>query len=200
MNNLLQLASLKNRYLCMRHGESIANQQGLIVSAAVNGVSGYGLSDIGRSQILKRINVNAEIDAATRIVSSDFKRARESAEIAHDLLACKAEIKISEKLRERYFGDFELGTNSHYQTVWDNDAISSAHTIDNVESADAVLDRTTSLVLSLEKEYTGEIFLLVSHGDALQILQTAFNRSAASEHRHFPHLETSEIRELLLAS
>ena len=41
--------------------------------------------------------------------------------------------------------------------------------------------------------------LLVSHGDALQILQTAFHRMDASRHRQLDHLDTAEIRLLTLA-
>lgn len=198
MNNQLKLSSLNNRYFCMRHGESIANQQGIIVSKAENGVTGYGLSESGRVQIEQRVKASFNQHVFTKIISSDFKRARESAEIAQSLLHLKQEIIYSENLRERFFGDFELMPNDCYQTVWDNDAVNSAHNDNNVESADEVMNRTFSLVLNLEKEFNGETFLLVSHGDALQILQAAFHKYPASEHRLLPHLDTAEIRELVL--
>lgn len=183
----------------MRHGQSIANQKGLIVSAPENGVSDYGLSDEGRVQVERSIRVIPESVRITQIISSDFKRARESAEIGHQILGGKHEIIFEKSLRERFFGDFELKPNNHYQTVWDDDTVSSAHTKNNVESADTVMKRATSLVLSLEKDFNGESFLLVSHGDTLQILHTAFQKQDASRHRGIPHLETAEIRELILA-
>lgn len=51
---------LRNRYFLFRHGHSLANQGGIIVSAAENGVpamggplgTGWGLSDKGKEQIL----------------------------------------------------------------------------------------------------------------------------------------------------
>lgn len=184
----------------MRHGESIANQQGIIVSKAENGLSGYGLCESGRIQIEQSVKANSYQHTFTQIISSDFKRARESAEIAQALLQFNQDIIFAENLRERFFGDFELKQNDCYKIVWDNDAVNSAHTIDKVESADAVMDRTSSLVQSIEKKFTGETFLLVSHGDALQILQAAFHKSPASEHRLLPHLDTAEIRELVLTS
>ena len=183
----------------MRHGESIANQQGIIVSAPENGLSDYGLSDSGQTNIKQSLEAGV-LPQITHIISSDFKRARESAEIAQALLQFNQDITFTENLRERFFGDFELKANDCYQIVWDNDAVNSAHTIDNVESADAVMDRTSSLIQSIEKKFTGETFLLVSHGDALQILQAAFHKSPASEHRLLPHLDTAEIRELVLTS
>ena len=199
MNYLQTQKTLNNRYFVMRHGESIANQKGLIVSAPENGVPDYCLSAIGRFQLEQSVEANTLLSGVTKIFSSDFKRARESAEIAHSLLNCKDDVTLSENLRERFFGDFEMSSNIHYQTVWDNDAVNSGHSIDNVESADAVMERTSSLVLSLEKEYSGKMFLLVSHGDALQILQAAFLKTEASTHRSLPHLQTAEIRELILA-
>jgi probable phosphoglycerate mutase len=184
----------------MRHGESTANQQGIIVSKTENGLSGYGLSESGRKQIEQSVDERSNLHVFTQIISSDFKRARESAEIAHALLHLKQEIIYSENLRERFFGDFELMQNNCYQIVWDHDAVNSNHNQNNVESADAVMNRTSSLVLNLEKEFKRETFLLVSHGDALQILQAAFHKSPASEHRQLPHLDTAEIRELVLTT
>ncbi len=63
-------------------------------------------------------------------------------------------LSLAENLCERFFGDFELSSNIHYQTVWDNDAVSSTHTIDSVESPNTVMERATSLVLSLEEDYS----------------------------------------------
>jgi len=88
--------------------------------------------------------------------------------------------------------------NTHYQTVWNNDAIDSSHTINNAESADAVMKRVTKLIASLEKQYNSETFLLVAHGDTIQILQTAFKKLPASKQREMIHLETAEIRKLTL--
>lgn len=201
MNHLFKVTHLKNTYFALRHGESMANVEGLIVSTPENGVPKYGLSDEGRAQVTKSVTsakANNELDASTRIVSSDFKRAHESAEIALQILASKVAIELNARLRERDFGDFELMDNTHYQIVWDNDAVDSSHTIDNAESADSVMQRATELIISLEKKYQGETFLLVAHGDTIQILQTAFKQYPASKQREMVHLETAEIRKLEL--
>ena len=58
--------------------------------------------------------------------------------------------------------------------------------------------RVTALVIELERRYAATNLLLVSHGDALQILQTAFARQDAATHRQLKHLHTDEIRCLLL--
>ena len=105
---------------------------------------------------------------------------------------------MTPKLRERFFGAWEKQHNSNYQNVWADDILDGAHKHNDVESTREVLSRTTSLIRELENSYTGRTILLVSHGDALQILQTAFERVDSSCHRLVPHLETGEIRRLQL--
>jgi probable phosphoglycerate mutase len=132
------------------------------------------------------------------IITSDFKRARESAEIASEILGSRPILR--KELRERFFGDFEGKPNSHYEDVWRDDANDPNHTNHNVESANSVLDRTTKLISEYNAYWQNLTFLLVSHGDALQILQTGFHKVPASKHRSLPHLATAEVRELTLAT
>lgn len=208
MNHIKQFTHLKNNYFAIRHGQSVANEEGIIISDPVNGVDEYGLTQEGRNQVTQSIQKHLTLttDLATKnklssdafIFHSDFKRAKETAEIVYELLGCRKAMMPETRLRERHFGDFELTSNSNYDIVWNNDANDGAHTIDNVESAEAVMQRATELVLYLEESYQGETILLVAHGDTIQILQTAFGKQPASKQREFPHLETAEIREFLL--
>ena len=99
-------------------------------------------------------------------------------------------------MRERWFGDWEKQHNSKYQKVWDEDVLDAEHKKFNVESAQTVQDRTISLIHDLETQHTGKKILLVSHGDALQIMQTGFLSKSPKVHRELPHLNTAEIREL----
>ena len=198
MNHLLSLERLKNRYFIMRHGKSLANQVELIVSSPGNGVNSYGLHEQGREQVIQSVEATPALNEVSLILSSDFQRALESAEIAHDLLGCPEDIVFHKLLRERFFGEFELSSSENYQTVWDEDGLDASHTKFGVESVDAVMDRATTLITTLEGYFTDVSFLLVSHGDVLQILQTAFHHLPASEHRSVPHLDTAEVRELIV--
>ncbi len=201
MNQLIDITELNNKYFILRHGESLANVEGIIVSTPENGLEKYGLSDEGRAQIEQTINkakADELLGSKTRIVSSDFKRAYESAVIAGEILDTEYLIEPEPRLRERDFGSFELLSNEHYQTVWDKDAEDSSHTSSNVESADAVMQRATAFLWSLESYYDDQTFLLVAHGDTLQILLTAFKKLPASCQRDIKHLETAEIRSLEL--
>ena len=183
----------------MRHAQSLANCEGLIVSRPENGLLNYGLSKKGQLQVKdSAFKFIYTFDRKIQIISSDFKRAKETADVIHQSLRVTTAIKFDERLRERDFGDFELHSDMHYQTTWDNDAKDSSHTINNVESADDVMTRVTKLIVDIEKEYSKSTLLLVAHGDTLQILQTAFQKQAATKQRELAHLENAEIRELFL--
>ena len=199
MNHLSNYADLSNDYYVMRHGHSLANQQGLIVSHPVNGCGGFGLSERGREQVRASLQHNDLLDADTIILSSDFSRAVESATIAADLLDCSVGVEIDLRLRERDFGELELGPDSAYASVWEQDEQDADGLFRAVESANQVMARVTGLILDLEQRHVDATLLLVSHGDALQILQTAFAGRDASAHRQLQHLQTAEIRPLLLS-
>jgi len=182
----------------MRHGHSLANQQGIIVSHPVNGCGAYGLSDLGRRQVADGLAGDHGLDEATLIVSSDFRRALETAQIAHRRLACRQPIVFDERLRERNFGELELTSDNGYAGVWQQDAADPDSNRRGVESPNQVMRRVTSLVADYESSHRDATLLLVSHGDALQLLQTAFGKQDAARHRSLDHLETAEIRLLRL--
>ena len=198
MNFLFNIDRLNNRYFAMRHGHSLANQQGIIVSHPDNGRSNYGLSELGREQVAASLQQDNHLDADTVVVTSDFKRARETAGIVLEILACRRPVYEEPRLRERYFGELELAADEGYEEVWQQDAANPDNQTRGVESVNQVMARVTSIVADYENQYLGAIILIISHGDALQILQTAFARLDASTHRQLDHLHTAEIRQLLI--
>jgi broad specificity phosphatase PhoE len=187
---------LANTFSVMRHGQSRANVAGLIVSRIENDQRGdYGLSDAGRAQALAAAT-NCALPADTVICSSDFARARQTAEIVRAHLGAE-DVEVAEALRERCFGEWEGSSSDNYARVWAADEAGSDPG-GGVEPVRAVLDRTTALVADLERRYNGRHILLVSHGDALQILQAGFLRMNPAAHRSLPGLQTAEIRRLHL--
>jgi broad specificity phosphatase PhoE len=191
---------LHNTYYAMRHGRSLANEEELIISHPDLAVGQYGLTEVGRREIASAIIEamrDRTLDSTTLIAASDFARARESAEIARDLLGAQ-DIIVTPKLRERFFGTWDRQHHDNYRQVWDEDAVDGAQRHNEVESTQEVLTRTTSLVMELEASYSGRNILMISHGDTLQILQTAFERVTSANHRLLPHLQTGEIRQLEL--
>jgi probable phosphoglycerate mutase len=216
MNHLTGTERLVNRYHVMRHGQSKANEAGVIVSRIETDRSGdWGLSEAGRGQALAAAQ-RCGLPADTVICSSDFSRARQTAEIVRAQLGA-AEVTLAEELRERCFGDLEGTPAANYARVWQADNAGAggatsqtganqtgashegaSHAGDGIETAAAVLDRATALIADLERRHSGRDVLLVSHGDTLQILEAGFLRMDPARHRTVPHLETAEIRELHL--
>ena len=201
---------LKNHYLVMRHGQSLANIAGIIVSHPANGLNDYGLSDNGRQQVKQTIQ-SSNLNTNIHLVSSDFKRTRETAEIVHQQLNCRHDIVFDTRLRERNFGDYELGPDKHYPDVWAVDESNPEQSSPgknnsvkntpekskyNVETVQSVLQRAVAVVIDFEKQHNASTCLLIAHGDILQILQTAFYGLPPHHHRQLPHLDTAGLRAL----
>ena len=126
MNYLQDLEHLRNSYYALRHGRSVANDQELIVSHPDDGVPHYGLSDEGRRQVARAIEAamrDDALDETTLVISSDFARARESAEIARAILNTP-DLTVTPLLRERFFGAWDKQHNSNYEHVWADDMVS----------------------------------------------------------------------------
>lgn len=191
----MDITSLKNTYFLMRHGHSKANEAGLIISDPKTGTTLYGLTGKGINQVNESVRHTEELTKGTIIYCSDFTRTKETAEIVRNELNCQT-VKITTKLRERFFGDFEGKNHQHYEDVWKNDRIDDNNNVANVESPAAVAARTSELIKELENRHTGQTILLVSHGDCLQILQTVFLGVPPRDHRSLPHLGTAEIRKI----
>jgi broad specificity phosphatase PhoE len=197
MNHLAGRGPLANRYFVMRHGRSRPNAAGLIVSDPGSGCRAEaGLSAAGRAEVTAAVTTRpAGLGPATVVLCSEFSRAIQSAAIVcRGLQAAPA--RTDWRLRERAFGELEGGPDQNYELVWAADGVDGSHQLLGVESADAVLDRTTGLVVDLEQRARDATFLLVSHGDVLQILQCGFAGLAAGQHRAVSPLHTAELREL----
>mgnify|MGYP001568028230 CR=1 FL=1 len=203
MNHLQWLERLNNSFFALRHGKSKPNEEGIIISDPEVGTKSYGLVNKGRIQVrdsIRRAMQSGVINKRVVIVSSDFKRAYESAEIAKAVTGSTEDIVIRKELRERSFGGLNGQSNIHYQTVWALDEINPNHEINGVESVRHVLDRTTRLIVELDSSHKGKTFILASHGDTLQILDTGFRKISPGRHRRIQHLETGELRELTLTA
>jgi probable phosphoglycerate mutase len=130
------------------------------------------------------------------IVSSPFRRARESAAIARIVLGSEAPLVVDARLRERHFGALEGQSATRYEEIWNADAADPHHCRHGAEAAAAVRSRTVDLVLDLEREHAARCILLVAHGDTLQLLWTAFACRDAATHRQRTPLPPAGLEEL----
>ncbi|MGH7195783.1 MAG: histidine phosphatase family protein [Candidatus Saccharimonadales bacterium] len=103
MNRLASIDKLNNRYFIMRHGQSRANIEEIIVSDPKLGKSSrYGLTDLGKQQA-EQAAKNSGLSQNIIIYSSDFSCARQTADIVGRIIGV-SEIKTVPALCERNFG------------------------------------------------------------------------------------------------
>ncbi|XP_021774511.1 uncharacterized protein LOC110738419 [Chenopodium quinoa] len=184
---------LKNKYWILRHGKSIPNQKGLIVSSLENGVlPEYQLAELGVKQAqlageqfqkdLKDANIPLE---NVRICYSPFARTAHTAKVVASVLNLPFEgsqCKVFEDLRERYFGpSYELSSHDRYPEIWALDEKDPFQRPEGGECAADVVSRLLKAIGEMEAMFEGCSILIVSHGDPLQMLQTILN--AAKEYK-----------------
>jgi len=189
----LDTASLKNRYYAFRHGESKANVEGIIVSDPAIGTAKYGLSEKGRGQVEESATRLSAVVFRAVIVTSDFLRTIETAEIVRRVSGVDS-VRLDQRMRERQFGRWEGARYTHYSDTWQKDTVDPEQMVDGVESANAVRRRMVDAVLSLEADFSGCDIVLVSHGDPLRLLQTAFEGMDTALNRTLPYFETAGWR------
>jgi probable phosphoglycerate mutase len=188
-------SQLRNRYFLLRHGQSEANRWGLIASSPGVAVSQFGLTQTGREQISRSIDQHRErLAAIDRIFTSDFRRARETAEIVASVL--RAPVEEAVQLRERDFGQWDGQPDDHYRTVWSADAEDPTHQQWGVESVAAVARRMSLFIGTVDQSGFQQSYLIVSHGDPLQILITTASGRDLRLHRQLEPLTTAELRPL----
>jgi broad specificity phosphatase PhoE len=187
-------SSFRNNYLLMRHGESEANVSGVIVSDPKIGCERFGLTALGSQQIMSSVK-GFSGDTITQIVCSDFLRTLQTARLAAEILNLP-EPEQEVGLRERFFGDWDGMSAEHYEKIWQRDEVGEEFN-DGVEPPQTVLQRGVDVLVKLEAQYQGQVILLISHGDMLQILSTLFTGISPNKHRSLTHHQTAEIRYLI---
>jgi len=183
---------MNNIYFFMRHGQSKANVKHIIISDPKNGVKHYGLSALGKQQAKDSIKANKDLDKNTIIYSSDFKRARDTAEIVSNYLKSKKPI-LRKELRERFLGDYEKGKEDIFDQLWSEDL--KGRTLKSVESVVSVAIRINTLIQEIEKKHKGKTILLVAHGDIISIGLSIINKKELRKHHAiFSVLKNGEIK------
>lgn len=178
----------------MRHGQSIANVEQIVVSAPDRrALVECGLTALGRRQA-REAAARSGLTSRTVIVTSDFARARETADIVADVIGAAAPT-ADVRLRERNFGEHEGGPADVYAGVWEDDD-AGREPAAGVESPRSVAARVQSLLSELEAADTREGLLLVAHGDVLQIAEAVIRGLPPHAHRRLPHMENAEIRRM----
>ncbi len=188
---------LKNHYIVLRHGKSVANAEGLIMSQPNKEQDIFGITSEGEDQIRLAAYVarNSGIKIDT-IITSPLKRCTDSASNFAQAYGFYGEIKTRSELRERDFGIFDGRPSINYRTVYSADQDSPRGSIAyRAETPGNVLKRVTSLITEIEETNKGKTILLVTHADVGEITQAGLHGLPPETHRFFIHkLRNGQLR------
>lgn len=154
-------------FYIVRHGQTLWN-----VARKIQGHTDNPLTEIGTEQakLLAKELEHIHFDA---IVSSDFIRAKQTAEI----IASEKNISLilSAQLRERNMGTFEgkyLKTKKDYLDLsrWFAKTNNTKRRKIGVENDDEVMDRLLTFFRETAMQYQGKTLLLVTHGSLMKAL------------------------------
>lgn len=186
-----------DRVWVLRHGESTANVEGLIVSVpGPRALTEVGLTPHGREQAREaaRSGLAQGLGPETVVISSDFARALQTAEEFATGLGA-APPTIDERLRERSFGTHDEGPASAYARIWEVDRGRGTH-VGEVEQVAAVAVRVLAALGEADQLAHAAPVVLVAHGDVLQIALALGAGVDPHDHREVPHLGNAELRRL----
>jgi isoleucyl-tRNA synthetase len=183
-----------NTYFVMRHGEAENNVQDIFDPSDEKK---YPLTEKGRASVratakkLKEKNV-------TRVFSSPFMRTKETADIVADEIGLSAEsVVVDGRLRELGFGTFAgQGKKQAYLAYRDTHAYDEC--LPEGESYQDTKQRFGDFLYEIERKYSGEKILIVTHGLGSEVLPAvvAGADKAASKEIAKDCLSYGDFREL----
>lgn len=156
-----------NTYFVMRHGQTDANIKGLVCP---DHTDSYSLNDFGKQQVsdaVKQIK-NERVDL---IISSDFLRAKETAELARIAFGLGEDAVLYDpRLREMNIASFAGKTWDVYHARFDKTVENFSAKVDGDESYQDVKNRITGLLYEIEEKYKNKKILFVTHGGPAWLL------------------------------
>lgn len=159
-----------NTYILMRHGHATSNEKQLIDSNVDS--SAAHLTQEGRVEVEKTLEeLRSKKITVDLIVSSDFPRAEETAKIIS--LGLGASVVFDAHLRELNTGVFNGKSVKEYHSFFQNPIERFSKVPENGETLRDVRGRMIKFIKELEEKHEGKTIMIISHGDALWMLESA---------------------------
>lgn len=131
------------------------------------------------------------------MLSSSFRRAKESVDIIHAMLGCTQPLQIDEALNERDLGEYNLKGSEYMHEIRENDAKDDGtNERQGVEHVISCLSKMSELVKRMEETYINKDIILVSHGDPLRILLAGYAKDPKIDPRKYASIKRFEHGEI----
>ena len=157
-----------NKYFVMRHGEGEQNVLNILSSKIDHP---HHLTEKGKEQAL----VTAEKlkdQKITKIIASPFVRTKETAEIVAKAFGLSSEdIVYDLRIGEMNLGDFDMQDRMMYREYFSSFEDQFEKPAPNGESHNDVRKRVGEFLYNVDKKYSGENMLFVTHGSPAWMLQ-----------------------------
>lgn len=183
------------KLLLIRHGESLANADGIFV-----GHTDVDLSPLGELQAQKTAEYIKENYKVDKVYASDLKRAFRTGKFVADALGL--EVIPDSGLREIYAGSWEgekfktlMDTNSDY-AVWKNDIGSSCPT--DGEAVKAVWERIHNILLDIAILNEGKTIAVATHATPIRCMIARCLGMGLSGMKNLPWAVNASVTEITL--
>jgi isoleucyl-tRNA synthetase len=184
-----------NKYFVMRHGEAEQNVLN-ILSSKID--TPHHLTEKGKEQALASAE-KLKDQKITKIIASPFIRTKETAEIIAEAVGLSKEsIVYDPRIGEMNLGDFDMKDRMMYRDYFNSFEDQFEKPAPNGESHNDVRKRVGEFLYDVDKKYSDENILFVTHGSPawmLQVVALGADTKKAMEiwSESFP--EVSEYRE-----
>lgn len=163
-----KLGGANNNYILMRHGEADHNLDKTINSSP-DDLNSSELTDKGREDA-KKVAGKLKDEDVDIILSSDFIRTKETAEIISDEIGI--DMETDERLRETDFGEFHGEPGRKYHQYFKNTQEKFSKRPPEGENLRDVAKRLLNLLEEIEEKYEDKNIVIVSHEYPLWMLMT----------------------------
>jgi len=189
---LINQLSTRNRYIFLRHGESINNLSQTLDTVMDNGT--IGLSERGKKQSAAAATKlkKEKIDV---IYTSQFKRAKETAEIIGQALDLKPQ--EDQRINEYHIGQvYEGKTISEFHRGFGDRAQRLHEAPPGGETWLQIRQRMFDFLHQLDRQHQGKTFLIVTHSDPIYVVRWALSLQSEAVLHDVPLLNNAEPLEL----
>jgi isoleucyl-tRNA synthetase len=200
IEDLRKHSKANNKYLIMRHGQSVSNVLGSISCEP----TGNELTEEGQAQA-KAGAESLQGEKIDLIVASDFTRAKQTAEITAEVIGYdKSKIIYDDRLHEVNFGAYNNESIESYHSHFKSQLERFNVRPEGGENLSDVKQRVASFLYSLEERYKGKKILIVSHGDPTWLMQTVAQgidpkdlvSDITKNYKELFYLKNAEVRKL----